>query len=189
MNVQETRGLLTIARTHQPYRVPDIRADPAWVGFPETRWQRSYIGAPIRLKGKVVGFLNFDSATPDFFTAEQARRAQIFADQVALAMQNAQSYAAIQRHVRRLTLLHQVSVEMALAQTAPQLHQQIVRAARQLVERGCGRFVVVRSVRISDHHGRSKVCRRPCWAAPCDRARHQRSGCAAAPAAAHQRLR
>ena len=123
-----------MTRTHQPHRVLDTQADPSWIGFPETCWQRSYIGAPIRLKGKVVGFLNFDSATPNFFTAEQARRAQIFADQVALAMQNAQSYTAIQRHVRRLTLLHQVSVDIALAQTAPQLHQQIVRAARQLVD-------------------------------------------------------
>jgi two-component system response regulator NreC len=138
MNVQETYGLLNITRTHQPYRVPDTQADPSWVSFPETSWQRSYIGAPIRLKGKVVGFLNFDSVTPHFFTAEQARRAQIFADQVALAIQNAQSYEAIQRHVRRLTLLHQISVEIALAQTAPQLHQQIVRAARQLVEADTG---------------------------------------------------
>ena len=138
LNVPETRGLLHIFRTHQPYRVPDTQADPAWVGFPETRWQRSYIGAPIRLKGKVVGFLNFDSITPRFFTAEQARRAQTFADQVALAMQNAQSFAEIQRHVRRLTLLHEVSVAIAVAQTGPQLYQQIVRAARQLVEAEIG---------------------------------------------------
>jgi len=133
LNVQEMPGLLNIARTHQPYHVPDVAVDPSWVGFSETRWQRSYIGAPIRLKGKVVGFLNFDSATPGFFSVEQARRAQVFADQVALAVQNAQSYAAIQRHVHRLTALHQASVAVALAQTAPQLHQQIVRATRQLV--------------------------------------------------------
>jgi PAS domain S-box-containing protein len=133
LQVAETHSLLNITRTHQPYRVSDTQADPLWINFPETSWQRSYIGAPIRLKGKVVGFLNFDSVTPNFFTAEQARRAQTFADQVALAMQNARSYEAIQRHVRRLTLLHQVSVDVALTQTAPQLHQQIVRAARQLV--------------------------------------------------------
>jgi PAS domain S-box-containing protein len=142
MKVQETRGLLNIARTHQPYCVPDIWADPAWVGFPETRWQRSYIGAPIRLKGQVVGFLNFDSATPNFFTVEQARRAQAFADQVALATQNARSYAAIQQHVHRLTLLHQVSVDVALTQTTPQLHQQVVRAARQLVNADVGNLLL-----------------------------------------------
>jgi PAS domain S-box-containing protein len=136
--VAETPGLLSISRTHQPYLVPDTQLDPAWISFPETRWQRSYIGAPIRLKGRVVGFLNFDSITPHFFTAEQARRAQIFADQVALAMQNAQSYAAIQRHVRRLTLLHRASVEIALAQSGSQLYQQIVRAARHLVEADAG---------------------------------------------------
>ena len=134
LNVRNTYGLLKISRIHQPYLVPDTQADPTWVGFPETRWQRSYIGAPIRLKGKVVGFLNFDSATPHFFTPEQARRAQVFADQVALAIQNAQSYEAIQHLVRHLTLLHEASIEIALAQSGPQLYQQIVRAARQLVD-------------------------------------------------------
>jgi two-component system response regulator NreC len=134
MKAPDTHGLQSISRTHQPYRVPDTQADPSWLSFPETHWLRSYIGAPIRLKGKVIGFLNFDSATPHFFTAAHARRAQIFADQVALAIQNAQSYEAIQHHVRRLTLLHEVSVEIALAQSGPQLYQQIVRAARLLVE-------------------------------------------------------
>ena len=49
-------------------------------------------------------------------------------------MQNARSYEAIQRNVRRLTLLHQVGVDLAKTQTAPQLHQQLVRTAMLLVE-------------------------------------------------------
>ena len=133
-----TYGLLDIMSTHQPYRVPDTWKDSRWVRLLESNWQRSYLGVPIRLKGNVVGFLNFDSATPHFFSAEQAVHARAFADQVALAIQNAQSYEAIQQHVRRLTLLHEVSVLVALAQTAPQLHQQIVRAARQLVDAETG---------------------------------------------------
>lgn len=133
MPVQGIYGLLNIVRTHQPYLVPDTQADPQWVSFPESRWQRSYLGTPIRVKGKVVGFLNFDCATPNFYTVEQARHAQAFADQVALALQNAQSYEAIRHHVHRLTVLHQVGVTLAAAQTTPQQYQQIVCAARQLV--------------------------------------------------------
>ncbi len=94
------------------------------------------------MKGQVVGFLNFDSATPNFYTAEQARRAQAFADQVALAMQNARSYEAIQRNVKRLTLLHQVGVDLAKTQTTPQLHQQLLRAAIQLAEADAGALLL-----------------------------------------------
>ena len=134
MPAQSVAGLRQIVNTHRPYRVPDIQADRHWVSFPEMSWLRSYLGVPIRVKGQVVGFLNFDSSTPHFYTAEHARRAQAFADQVALAMQNARSYEAIQRNVRRLTLLHQVGIDLAKTQTAPQLHQQLVRTAMLLVE-------------------------------------------------------
>jgi PAS domain S-box-containing protein len=135
---QTVAGLRQIVHTHDPYRVPDIQADQHWVGFPEMSWLRSYLGIPIRVKGQVVGFLNFDSATPNFYTVEHARHAQAFADQVAVAMQNARSYQAIQRNVNRLTLLHQVGVELAKTQTAPQLHQQLVRTAMLLAEADAG---------------------------------------------------
>jgi PAS domain S-box-containing protein len=134
MPAQSVTGLRQIVNTHRPYRVPDIRADRRWVGFPEMSWLRSYVGVPIRVKGQVVGFLNFDSSTPNFYTDEHARRAQAFADQVALAIQNARSYDDIQRHVRQLTLLHQVGIDLAKTQTTPQLHQQLVRTAMLLVE-------------------------------------------------------
>jgi two-component system response regulator NreC len=142
MPAQSVAGLRQIVNTHRPYRVPDIQADRHWVGFPEMSWLRSYLGVPIRVKGQVVGFLNFDSATPQFYTAEHARRAQAFADQVALAMQNARSYEAIQRNVRRLTLLHQVGVNLAKTQSAPQLHQQLVRTAMLLAEADSGALLL-----------------------------------------------
>jgi PAS domain S-box-containing protein len=131
---QTVAGLRQIVSTHRPFRVPDIRVDRHWVSFPEMSWLRSYIGVPIRVKGQVAGFLNFDSSTPNFYTTEHARRAQAFADQVALAMQNARSYEAIQRNVKRLTLLHQVGVDLAKTQTTPQLHQHLLRTALLLVE-------------------------------------------------------
>ena len=165
LNVQEMPGLLHIARTHQPCHVPDVAVDPSWVSFSETRWQRSYIGAPIRLKGKVVGFLNFDSATPGFFSIEQARRAQVFADQVALAMQNAQSYAAIQRHVHRLTALHQASVAVALAQTAPRCTSRSCAPPGNWSPPMRAACCCLTSGNPSSSRP-SRGCRSPCWAAP-----------------------
>jgi two-component system phosphate regulon sensor histidine kinase PhoR len=46
--------------------------------------------------------LNLDSATPGFFTAAHAARAQAFADQAALAIRSAQLFERVQRHAAEL---------------------------------------------------------------------------------------
>jgi two-component system nitrate/nitrite sensor histidine kinase NarX len=47
------------------------------------------VTAPIRSNGKILGFLSLDSATPGYFTQVHAERLQTFADQAAIAIQNA----------------------------------------------------------------------------------------------------
>ncbi len=100
--VSETPYLLQMARTGRGLVIPDTERYPGWVSRPHTGWVRSYAGAPIRLEGQVVGFLNLDSATPGFFTAEHAERLQAFADQAAVAIHNARLYEQVQRHAAEL---------------------------------------------------------------------------------------
>ena len=85
-------NLRRMAETGKPIIIPDVYKEPSWVDIPESRWIRSYAGAPIRLKGKVIGFINLDSATPDFFTPAHAEGLQAFVDQAAVAIDNAQLY-------------------------------------------------------------------------------------------------
>jgi signal transduction histidine kinase len=55
-------------------------------------WINSNVIAPIRSNGKILGFISLDSATPGYFTQVQAERLQSFADQAAIAIQNAQLF-------------------------------------------------------------------------------------------------
>jgi signal transduction histidine kinase len=73
----------------KPLAIPDTAASPMWIGFPGLDWVNSNVIAPIRTNGTVLGFLSLDSATPGFFTQTDAERLQSFADQVAIAIQNA----------------------------------------------------------------------------------------------------
>jgi len=73
-------GFRYMADTGRIYVVPDTRRAPDWVSFPATAWIRSYIGVPFQIDGQVGGFLNLDSATPEFFTHEHAARLRAFAD-------------------------------------------------------------------------------------------------------------
>lgn len=78
--------------------VPDTRTDPIWEHTDETAWIRAHVAVPIRSEQRVIGTLNLDSATPNAFTPRDAERVQAFADQVALAINNARLYAEVRRH-------------------------------------------------------------------------------------------
>lgn len=99
----DTPNFHYLLTTGKPCLVRDT-GDPAsgWVKWPETAWLHSYAAAPIQAHGQVIGFINLDSATPGFFTGAHAERLQAFADQVAIAIENAQLYDQIRRHADEL---------------------------------------------------------------------------------------
>jgi GAF domain-containing protein len=97
-----TRNLRYMAETGLSSVILDTETHPGWVGIPELRWIRSYVGAPIRIKGQVIGFLNLDSTTPGFFTLDHAKRLEVFADQAGIAIENARLYDEIRRYAADL---------------------------------------------------------------------------------------
>lgn len=69
--------------------ISDTTTSPMWIGFPALDWVNSNVIAPIRANGRILGFLSLDSATRGYFTQVHAERLQSFADQAAIAIQNA----------------------------------------------------------------------------------------------------
>jgi PAS domain S-box-containing protein len=82
--------------------IPDVKKNTGWKQMPDTDWVRSYVGAPIRVQGNVIGFLNVDSATPNFFDEGHARSLQTFADQASIAIERAQLYDEIRSYTTKL---------------------------------------------------------------------------------------
>lgn len=98
--------------------IPNTDEAPNWLPIEGTEWIKSYLGLPIEVEERVVGLLNFDSATPNFFTQEHVERLQTLVGYAAIAIQNANLYSAIQRnakdlerHVRQRT--HELELERA----------------------------------------------------------------------------
>jgi|GEM_PF-5302685 len=85
-----------VMRSGQALVIPDTHVDPIWFNDPATRRVRSLVISPIRIREHTVGFLNVESATPSFFNFDHAERLQAFADQAAIAIDNAQLYAEVQ---------------------------------------------------------------------------------------------
>jgi len=95
--------------TGQPTLIANTGSNPDWVAQPHTRWIKSFLSAPIRIDGKVAGAINLDSMTPDFFTGADAQRLGAFADQAAIAINNARLHRLTEERVNRLQLVSDIS--------------------------------------------------------------------------------
>lgn len=95
--VQNIPNLRYMAETGKPFAVPDSARYEGWVSVPATAWVRSLASAPIMVKGQAFGFLNLDSSTPNFYSQKDAERLGAFADQAAIAIENARLFSAEQR--------------------------------------------------------------------------------------------
>lgn len=79
-----------------PLVIPDTEKSSLWRSNSSMGWIKSYAGMPLLSRGQVIGFLNLDSSIPGFFNEEVVFRLQAFADQAAVAVQNARLYEEVQ---------------------------------------------------------------------------------------------
>lgn len=89
-------NLKRMAETGEPVIVKDTHKDPEWVGK-SSQFVRSYLGTPIFFKQRILGFINLHCSTPDFFTETHAETLKAFANDAAVAVENARLYSEVQR--------------------------------------------------------------------------------------------
>jgi PAS domain S-box-containing protein len=87
--LENSPNLRCMYDTGKPIVIPDTAKSRLWATAPESRWVRSYTGAPIRVQGEIIGFLNLEADIPDFFNQTHSERLQAFADQAGVAIHNA----------------------------------------------------------------------------------------------------
>lgn len=112
LRVDERETYHTMARTGQPIIIGDTWLDKRWTMYPAYAWIRSYAGAPIQTRGKLVGFLNLDSAEPEFFSQELSYSLGVFADQAAVAIENAHLYDSARRSAEEMSTLNRVAATL-----------------------------------------------------------------------------
>lgn len=110
VKITDTSSFRVMQETGKPLVIPRTEDYPGWIRLPETPWVGSYAGAPIRVGGKVIGFLNADSNTPDFFCQADCDRLQAFAAQAAVAIQNAHLYQGLSRHLEGALLMNKAAM-------------------------------------------------------------------------------
>jgi diguanylate cyclase (GGDEF)-like protein/PAS domain S-box-containing protein len=88
LNLKEIPNLHFMVTEKKPVLLPDTQLSSRWIDVPGTEWVRSYVGAPIIFRDKVVGLIGLDSATPEYFKPDHVSRLEAFANHAAIAIEN-----------------------------------------------------------------------------------------------------
>ncbi len=133
-----------------PDVVFDTRQDEGWVNYPETEWILSHISAPIRIDGQVIGMLNLDGDKPNMFSLKDAERLLAFADQAAIAIENARLYDALSSYADELAALYRgttfLFISLPMTSNLPEVGAKIAEAVvKEFGKVDCGVMVVDRA--------------------------------------------
>jgi signal transduction histidine kinase len=86
----------------RPYLLDDTALADDWARWPGFEYIRSWLGVPLLFKGACIGALTIDRDQPHSFTAEDVELAVVFANQAAVAIDNARLFNEVQTHAERL---------------------------------------------------------------------------------------
>jgi len=118
------------AREDRPLLVSDVRAEPIRYDdeIEEMRAIQSAIVTPLRYRGNVIGTLSLDNASrKGAFTEQDLHLLAAFADQAAIALQNAKLYEQL-----RQELAERKRAEAALAEERALLAQRVEKRTAEL---------------------------------------------------------
>jgi len=102
------RPLSHMLSTKEPYCINDVASCADWdVEF--NLVSQSYLGVPILSKGRAIGFINLASDMLNAFNEVQIERLKIFAEQAAIAMQNARMYDSINQIAEELSKIQRAT--------------------------------------------------------------------------------
>ncbi len=121
--------------TQAPVLVGDVSTDARYVV--DSLSTRSELAVPLRIGEEVIGVLDVQSDVPHDFDADDLFVMRTLADQIAIAIDSANSYSAQQEEAWTLNALLQVAENIGRATTLPELLATVVRLPPLLL--GCTR--------------------------------------------------
>jgi diguanylate cyclase (GGDEF)-like protein/PAS domain S-box-containing protein len=133
LSVAEIPNFRRMMETGQSLVVSDTHGSKNWIILEGLEWLRSYVGAPVKVNGKVVGFLDLASQTTNHFNQEHADRLQVFADQAAVAIENARLFEEIQQRAEQMTALFDIGLTVTSGLDMEQVLQTLLEKCKQVL--------------------------------------------------------
>ena len=98
-----------------PIIIPDTATDGRWYYQPDSEYIRCWLGVPLVTRNKAIGILNIDKEQPNFYTKQHVDIALSFANQAAIAIENARLFSEFHDANERLESLITSSFDAVVA--------------------------------------------------------------------------
>jgi GAF domain-containing protein len=105
----DNERLRWMQQTRQPIIIHDVQLDPDWIPFPGTEHIHSWLSAPLLAQERMIGSLNLDKAEPGYYQPEDAQLVRAFANQAAVAIENARLLEVERQRAAQLRLITDIS--------------------------------------------------------------------------------
>lgn len=133
----------TLYDTHQGLLVTNTELESRWHTLPETAYIKSWLGMPMTVGNKVIGFFSVDKATPNFFTEHHLQLTEQLASQTAVALQNAILYQDTQRRAEEMETINNVSAALRQVQLVDDILITILKTAVNVISGVHGKVALV----------------------------------------------
>ncbi len=127
--------------------VNDVRSDPSYIESMSII--KSELAIPLILKKRVIGVIDLEADSADFFTDQHINLLELLGGRMAMAIENARLYRRSLRQSRTLQLLNEISRELSSVLVLNELLRKIGGLTKRLVD--YHRF----SIMLADEHART----------------------------------
>jgi PAS domain S-box-containing protein/putative nucleotidyltransferase with HDIG domain len=123
-----------VCQTRQPLAIDDYASWPSRVPQIPEEEIGSALGVPLLRGGQLLGVLTIDRRNHRPFDKDDIQLATLFANQAAIAIQNAQTVEATRKRVAELTTLREISLQLTRSLDPGTILDTIANSAVTLVE-------------------------------------------------------
>lgn len=101
---------------------------------------QSWLGIPLFSRDEIIGFLNLDSIEPDHFTDYDKQTAEAFANQVAIALENAHLYTESQRRLKEQAIQNEIARSLSIKLDTKEFYDMLYKQISQFID--IGTFII-----------------------------------------------
>lgn len=94
--------LKEVAATKRPLILKNAQEDERFENWADTSYIKGWLCVPLLVRDKLIGFITLDNHQPGAYTDEEAKLGLNFANQVAVAVENARLHEDLQTHFKTL---------------------------------------------------------------------------------------
>ncbi|MGB7876089.1 MAG: GAF domain-containing protein, partial [Anaerolineales bacterium] len=124
---------LRLGVSHQAAILPDVQLDPSFEKWDGSEFINSWMGVPMVVHDKLIGFINLDNREPNAFSEKDAIVTQTFANSAAVAIENAYLFEAEKKSREKAEALREATAALNTSIELETLYEIILDSVAKLV--------------------------------------------------------